>query len=112
MVSDATIATRRLELDGAPIDILLRMPRADGDGPDLACDYRITALPGGYRAGTGFGVDGIQALTSALTKIGDLLQAEFPTATFLRSPHLLLPTTRVIDGVLESVIVVPTHPAG
>lgn len=106
MTDSTTIAVRRLELDGSPIDVMLMAVRPEG--PDVACDFRIVGLRSGPIDGTGFGVDGIQAILSALTRVGDLLARDAPTATFLGAPDRMLPTTRVTNGLAESVVGAPT----
>ncbi|WP_166355227.1 DUF6968 family protein [Phytoactinopolyspora limicola] len=113
---ERVIAQRVLERHGREVRVLIGEPRPmDGTSGDHVCPYRIEE-PDDAASVTSFavGVDSVQALMLALSKIGDTLQANHGGVTFLGRPQLGFPVTvpAVEPGTWTATATYPTIEGG
>lgn len=89
---DDIVATRRLDRAGSPVvvDVFRPEPFAP-DGDDFRCGYRISGLGPTAIHAHAAGIDAVQALLLALTRIGELLGSDEGDLTFLGMRSLGFP---------------------
>src|SRR5689334_21707678 len=99
---DEDIARRELHnSDGSVVTVVLGKPGlgpVPGQGTEdkaWCCQWRIEGLEPQPVEMRSFGVDSVQALTSALFMIGARLQAHETAVTFLGTPDLRFPRSPV-----------------
>ena len=104
----SVVASRRLASspEGREIIVEIYAPEVHGTC-EVRCRYRITGLehdtPEEFEA---FGVDSVQALVIALTRIGDYLKHSDTPLTFLDSEFLGFPITSLPagEGVVNATV--------
>lgn len=98
------VLTRRLDRNGEPVTVQVGRPVLfEEEGSDCYVPYRIEGLGGKPFIFMAGGVDDVQAMTLALTMIGDKLAQE-EGLTFLGDANLGFPTSSVEPGSLLAIM--------